>query len=123
MRIAFARLLRTHTDMVAVTFPQVELIGQKPSNPAYPEGLLTIGDHIRKRRLDLGLFQKDVAKIIGTSTDSITFWEKGRHHPALSWYPAIIQFLGYVPFEIGETAAEKFLAYRKIRGISRLQAA
>jgi len=27
--------------------------------PAYPNELKTLGDHLRKRRLDLGLFQKD----------------------------------------------------------------
>ncbi len=36
-------------------FCHVTLRGQKPLSPAYPRELRTLGDHLRKRRLDLGL--------------------------------------------------------------------
>ena len=29
----------------------------------------------------MGLFQKDIARLIGVTTDTITYWEKGRTHP------------------------------------------
>lgn len=44
----------------------------------YPAKPKTIGEKLIKKRMDMGLFQKDVAKIIGVSTDTITYWEKGR---------------------------------------------
>jgi ribosome-binding protein aMBF1 (putative translation factor) len=42
----------------------VWLKGKKPKDTAYPKAVKTIGDAIRKRRLELGLRQKDVAKMI-----------------------------------------------------------
>jgi DNA-binding XRE family transcriptional regulator len=38
---------------------------------------VTLGDHLRRRRLELGLHQKDVAKIIGVTTSSVWNWEHG----------------------------------------------
>lgn len=33
--------------------------------------------------------------------------------------PKIIQFLGYVPFSVGDSSPERLKAYRKIRCLSR----
>ncbi len=33
--------------------------------------------------------------------------------------PAIIRFLGYIPFEFGGTLPERLIGYRKTRGLSR----
>ena len=40
-----------------------------------------LGERLKKKRMDMGLFQKDVARMIGVSTDTITNWEKGRTKP------------------------------------------
>ena len=60
----------------------------------YPKKMKTLGDHIRARRLDLGLLQKDVAGILGVSTDTITSWERGRIQPMHRHYIRIKEFLG-----------------------------
>jgi len=65
----------------------------------YPKHLKALGNHIRAKRLDLGLLQKDVAGIIGVTTDTITNWEKGRNQPMHWHYLKINKFLGYSPFE------------------------
>ena len=109
--------------MVVVPFPFLSLTAQKPQNSAYPTELKTIGDHIKKKRLDLGLLQKDVAKVVGTTTKTLPNWEKNHVTPAIRFMPKIIKFLGYIPFEIGESLQEKLLAYRKLRGLSRENAA
>jgi len=44
---------------------------------SYPANLTSIGEHIRKKRIDLGLMQKEVAKIIGVTESTIWNWEKG----------------------------------------------
>jgi len=44
---------------------------------AYPKKVTTIRDAIRKRRLELGLRQKDLAKIIGYDKTGVLNWEKG----------------------------------------------
>jgi transcriptional regulator with XRE-family HTH domain len=38
----------------------------------YPDALVTLGDHIRKRRLDLGLRQRDVAAQFGVNVNTVT---------------------------------------------------
>jgi transcriptional regulator with XRE-family HTH domain len=64
--------------------------------------LNTLGDHIRARRLDLRLYQKDVAAQIIRTVDTITNWELNRCQPELQYIPRIIEFLGYDPEADGE---------------------
>ena len=90
---------------------------------AYPKTLKTLGNHLRKRRLDLGLLQKEVAECLGVTTDTITNWELNRTEPGIHCYPAIIEFLGYVPFSMGETFPEKLKAYRMVNGLTQRQLA
>jgi transcriptional regulator with XRE-family HTH domain len=52
-----------------------------------------LGEKIRKRRMDLGLFQKDVAKSVGVVVDTVTLWEKGRTKPSKRYLERIEQFL------------------------------
>ncbi|MDD3926411.1 MAG: helix-turn-helix transcriptional regulator [bacterium] len=109
-------------------FCKVELKASKPLPEAYPKRLDTIGDHIRKKRLEMKLMQSQVAEIIGVTENSITNWEKHRTTPAFWHLPKIIEFLGYVPDTItksisGMSLGEKIVAYRKIAGISQLSLA
>jgi transcriptional regulator with XRE-family HTH domain len=78
-----------------------------------------LGDHIRKRRLDLGLRQKDLARLLKANVNTVTNWEVGRSTPALRHVPGIIRFLGYVPFSGGDTLPERLVAYRRIHGLSQ----
>jgi DNA-binding XRE family transcriptional regulator len=65
------------------TKPKIKLTVQRPKivPDGYPLRPKTLGDRIKKKRMDMGLFQKDVARIIGVSTDTITNWEKGWTEP------------------------------------------
>ncbi len=58
---------------------------------------LTIGDHIRKKRLQLGLFQRELAQLLGFNTWTILNWEKGHTEPPEAALPAILEFLEYDP--------------------------
>ena len=58
-------------------FCQITLKGKRPLAKAYPKILKTLGDHLRKKRLDLKLLQKDVARIIGVTESTIWNWEHG----------------------------------------------
>jgi transcriptional regulator with XRE-family HTH domain len=58
---------------------------------------VTITEHIRTRRLDLGLLQRDVALRLGVSKSAVMNWERGRTEPMIRFLPAIIRFLGYDP--------------------------
>ena len=99
------------------------LYAKKPLLEAYPKILRTIGDHIRKKRLDLKLFQRDVACILGVDTTSICNWENNRG-PAINMIPKIVQFLGYDPFATNLTKpCDKIKWYRKQQGMSQKQLA
>lgn len=57
-----------------------------------------IGEHIRKKRVESGLLQKDLAVLFDTCEDTITSWESRQGKPIISVYPKIIRFLGYYPY-------------------------
>jgi DNA-binding transcriptional regulator YiaG len=50
----------------------------------YPASPKTLGERIRKARMDAGLQIKDLASMIGVSKDSIMNWEGREIRPA-SW--------------------------------------
>ena len=80
---------------VALLFCRVRLKGKKPRDKAYPKEVTTIGDAIRKRRLDLGLLQKDVAKIMGCDKTTILNWEKGHTRPSANYMHPVTIFLAH----------------------------
>lgn len=47
----------------------------------YPANPKTIGEMIRKHRLDLGLLQREVAERIGCDKMTMVNWEKGHRMP------------------------------------------
>jgi DNA-binding transcriptional regulator YiaG len=53
---------------------------------------ISVGDHIRKKRLKLGLFQREVAELLEVSPWTVMNWEKGRTAPPVSSVPAILDF-------------------------------
>jgi transcriptional regulator with XRE-family HTH domain len=98
----------------------VTLKGQRPLPSAYPKPLKTLGDHLRKKRLDLKLLQKDVARKLGVDKTSIHNWERGHTTPSLCFVPRIKNFLGYNPFEKeAASLGDRIKAYRRSLGLSR----
>lgn len=57
----------------------------------------TLGEHIKKRRLELGLTQKQAAKRLRVNSWTVLNWEKGETQPLTKSVPKIISFLGYDP--------------------------
>jgi transcriptional regulator with XRE-family HTH domain len=97
----------------------VTLKAKKPVSPAYPKFLITLGDHLRKRRLDLSLRQKDVSQRLGVSEASIWYWEKNLTSPSLHYLPKIIEFLGYVPYvKSPQTLGQKISNARRLFGLT-----
>src|ERR1700674_1561043 len=90
---------------------------------AYPKALKTLGDHIRKRRLDLGLVQKDVAEQLGVDTASMGNWESNGSQPMVHCLPGIIAFLGYNPLPKADDLISKFKRVRCTLGLSQDQLA
>jgi len=57
----------------------------------------TLGERLKQHRLELHLFQKDVAKLLGTHTTTIQNWERGVYPPAGRFVTRIERFLGENP--------------------------
>ena len=108
--------------MVALHSCQIELTGKWPINPAYPAELNTLGDHLRKVRLDRGLSQPDVARILKVTTDMVTCWELNRNQPTAKFAKAIIDFIGYFPFQSTSMGEQLYYA-RLITGKTQKQVA
>ena len=86
----------------------------------YPQIIKRVGDHLRKRRLDLKLLQKEVADRIGVDEITIYYWENNRVKPSLTSIPKIIEFLGYIPFDTeSNSLGEQIVIYRRIHGLSQ----
>ena len=91
-----------------------------PLPARYPKELKSFADHLRKRRYDLKLSQPQVAKIIGVSTDTITYWENERSQPLLMNIPKIVSFLRYSPFNIeAKTIGDQIKNLRFQKGLSQ----
>lgn len=84
--------------LVALPFCNVVLNAQKPILKGYPVEVKTIGDRIKKHRLDLGLKQKDVADQLGVSISNIAYFERNAAFPSLSLMQKVTSFLGYNPY-------------------------
>ncbi|MDR3405065.1 MAG: helix-turn-helix transcriptional regulator [Chthoniobacter sp.] len=74
---------------------------------------------IRKRRLDLGWRQIDVATIIGCDEMTIVNWEKGHSLPRVNYLAGVVDFLGFDPFPKGDTMAHRLVNHRKALGITQ----
>ncbi len=78
--------------------------------------LLTLGDHIKARRLALDLHQREAAEMLNVSPATLLHWEKGQTEPPVQAMPAICRFLGYSPFPDGQTVSERLLQKRREMG-------
>src|ERR1051325_5660944 len=61
----------------------------------FPRELLS--EHLRQRRLGLGLTQRAAAQQMGVNPSTYSNWERGRDEPRTSSFPSLIGFLGYDP--------------------------
>jgi transcriptional regulator with XRE-family HTH domain len=110
--------------MVALNSCYLRLKTTRPINPAYPAELKTLGDHLRKVRLDRELSQVDVARLIQVTVDTVTGWELNRFNPTAKLARRIIQFLDYFPFAHNAQSLGKQLYHaRQVNGQTQKQVA
>ncbi len=95
---------------------------KKPFGKGFPKNPVTIGEHIRKRRMELRMKQKEIAKSFGVTTDTITNWESGRAEPKVPYLPKIIDFLGFFPKgNCFDSLGNRIKEFRKIHGCTQRQ--
>jgi len=89
---------------------------EKKGYPATPK---TLGEEIRKRRLDLKLRQIDVAKIIGCDEMTVVNWEKGHTSSRNNHMGKVVEFLGFNPLPEWDTLAFQIVSHRKALGLTQ----
>lgn len=87
-------------------FPLTVVTVKKPIFGLYPKQCLTIGDHLRTKRLDLKLRQKDLVVRLDACHATIMNWEKNYTQPRAHHIPLICSFLSYCP--LAKTPVEHF---------------
>jgi len=92
------------------------LLSQRPK--AYADQPKTLGEHLLKRRLELGLTQVQVSFQLRTDEFTVGNWEKDRTRPAIRFWPAILSFLKYDPFPEPQTLGDRIGAKRRELGLS-----
>ncbi len=84
-----------------------------------PKKLSRIGNHLRKKRLELKLTQDELAEILKVTSQTLRNWEKEDRNIAPKHYPNIMNFLGYCPWESFTTLGNKISLFRKYRGLNQ----
>jgi transcriptional regulator with XRE-family HTH domain len=100
-------------------FCHFEFQASRPKSARYPKELNSLGDHIRARRLDLKLLQKQIAEQIGVHEQTITGWECNATVPEDRYLPIIIQFLGYNPLPPATEFPKLLVRTRRMLGLSQ----
>ena len=77
-----------------------------------------MGEHLKKRRHELGLRQKDAAANLKVDAWTFLNWENEKTEPAVPYYPRIVRFLGYDPFPVARTLGEQIRRRRAELGLS-----
>lgn len=110
--------------MGACAFSHLVLRGSKPWNSLYPEELITLGDHLRKKRLDRNKSQPQVAYELKVDVESILAWEHNKNTPTPKYASRVIKFIGYFPFDCSNESLKRLVLYaRMVAGHSLKQMA
>jgi transcriptional regulator with XRE-family HTH domain len=80
---------------------------------------MTLGEHLRKCRLDLGQTQEQAASQFGVSFTSYNGWEADRFTPNIDKWPKVIQFLGYDPSSTPTDFQDAVTALQRRHGLTR----
>ena len=104
----------------------LDLTSQRPKHFRYPKEVLTVGDELRKVRIDRGLTQHEVARMIGVNRNFVYEFELNKRAHTIYALHKVFLFLGYIPntLTIDEgTLRGKLFAHRIINGYTYTQMA
>ena len=115
----------SHRGTVALPFTSLRLKAVRPPDipRGYPRCLRSVGDHLRRRRLDLGFGQRTVARQLGVREETVRLWETGRARPLPRNYGQIVRFLGKDPEPAGDGLGERLRAWRRRQGLTQARLA
>lgn len=85
----------------------------------YPENPRTLGEHLRKRRLNLYQTQEQVSMRFRISVTAYNYWEADRIAPKVNKWPEVVRFLGYDPSPPPTNFREAVKALRRSLGLDK----
>jgi len=85
-----------------------------------PRDPKTLGDHLRKVRLERGLFQDQVARELGVSVGSLLNWEANYTRVQTRFMPKVVAFLGYDPRQESSQIGDQIRILRERQGLSQV---
>lgn len=97
------------------------LKAQKPKD--YAENPQSLGEHLKKRRKELGLLQREAGERMGVSAETVANWEKDKTKPIPTQFRPVVAFLGYDPTPTSVSLVERFEAKRRELGVTLEQVA
>jgi DNA-binding XRE family transcriptional regulator len=99
--------------------PFVSVCLKKARPKPYPENPVTLGEHLKKRRVELGLFQRQAAAQLGIDHFTYITWEIGKRRPYTHSFARIIAFLGFDPSPAPITLGQRIKAKRRELGMTQ----
>ena len=84
-----------------------------PPPRKFPRELQTLGDHLRKARLERGLWQEHVARELGVAVGTLLNWERNHTRVQTRFMPKVMAFLGYDPREETGRLGDRIRALRE----------
>jgi transcriptional regulator with XRE-family HTH domain len=100
-------------------FCHLRLTAALPKPEGYPETLRTVGDYLKRRRLDLGLSLEKAGAQLGVDASALKGWEDGRFGVRPRHREKVIAFLSYNPFPPERPWAKEIREARLARGLTR----
>jgi transcriptional regulator with XRE-family HTH domain len=102
---------------------KVVLRAQKPPHGLFRKEIRTFGDHLRARRMELGLSQPECARRLRVALSSISNWERDSYPPDPKNLPALHDFLGCCLVGDARPLRDRLREWRLARGLSQRQVA
>jgi hypothetical protein len=84
----------------------------------FPKEFRHLGDHIRAKRLGVGLQIKQLASLLGVDEGSVASWETGLRKPSLARLPLVFGFLGGDPRPTSNSVGVRLKQWREARGVT-----
>ena len=81
-----------------VSVPRAKYLPSCNRGIPVPKDPTTLGGHLRKRRLQLKIFQAEAARKLRVSNRTLSLWECDRLYPGWSYWPRIVTYLNHDPF-------------------------
>jgi DNA-binding transcriptional regulator YiaG len=76
---------------------------ERSPRKAFPTTVKTLGDHIKAKRVEKGLTQRELAQTMNVCRDYIQDWERDRRMPSAGDWKKLVEILG---LEVGLKPAD-----------------